>query len=98
MFGSTRWTWLRPDELLSLGLAQQCFKPLHFEPPKFGGRGPLFLGGHVGQVFLVHLPPESFIFTGSPERSLKLRILCICSRGHEVNFAIVGLIQDELLG
>src|SRR5487761_1794955 len=98
MFGSTRWTRLRPDELLSLGLAQQCFKPLHFEPPEFGGRDPLLLGVPVGQVFLVHLPPAPFVFTGSPERSLKLRILCLCSRGHDVDFTILGLVQDELLG
>src|SRR5271165_1210742 len=98
MFGSTRWTRLRPDELLSLGLAQQCFKPLHFEPPEFGGRRPLFLGGPVGQVFFVHFPPALFVFTGSRERSLKLRILCLCSWGHEVDFTILGLVQDELLG
>src|ERR1017187_10003865 len=98
MLGSARWTRLRPEELPSLGLAQQCFKPLHFEPPKFSGRGPLFLGVPVGQVFLVHLPPAPFVFTGSPERSLKLRILCLCSRDHDVNFTILGLLQDELLG
>src|ERR1017187_7649334 len=98
MLGSARWTRLRAYELLSLGLAQQCFKPLHFDSPEFGGRGPLLLGVLVGQVFLVHLPPAPFVFTGSPERSLKLRILCLCSRGHDVDFTILGLIQDELLG
>ena len=63
MFGSTRWTRLRPDELLLLGLAQECFKPLHFEPPEFGGRGPLLLGVHVGQVFLVLISRQRLSFS-----------------------------------